>query len=99
MFQEKEDEVGTRVVGTRPFRVAPGHHHVGLPSEQTARLSQQMELMMRNKRDHFTVVLGKPQRVLGHLNDRPASHQGLDMGSFYGGGKVNRGSLALLRPL
>lgn len=82
MFQEEEDEVGTRVAGTRPFRVAPGHHHVGLPSEQTARLSQQMELMMRNKRDHFTVVLGKPQRALGHLNDRASQSLGVRYGKL-----------------
>lgn len=31
--------------------------------EQTGLLAQQMELMMRNKRDHFTVVLWKPQRA------------------------------------
>lgn len=61
----------------------PGHHDGVLPPQQTARLTQQMELMMRNKRDHFTVVLGKPQRLLGHLSDRASQSPGVRYGQLF----------------
>lgn len=43
---------GNGSISNRPWR--PSRCHA---PEQTGLLAQQMELMMRNKRDHFTVVL------------------------------------------
>lgn len=61
----------------------PGHHDGVMPPQQTARLTQQMELMMRNKRDHFTVVLGKPQRLPGRLSDRASQSPGVRYGQLF----------------